>query len=32
MIEELISRAVFGASHHDYQWRADERSSYPWAA
>ena len=29
---ELISRPVLGGLHHDYQWRADERSSYPRAA
>jgi putative transposase len=29
---ELISRPLLGGLHHDYQWRADERPSYPRAA
>jgi putative transposase len=32
MIGELISRPVFGGLHHDYQWHANERSSYARAA
>jgi putative transposase len=29
---QVVSRPVFGGLHHDYQWRADERPSYPRAA
>jgi hypothetical protein len=32
MIWELISRPMLGGLHHDYQWLADERPSYPRAA
>jgi putative transposase len=30
--EQVITRPVLGGLHHDYQWRADERPSYPRAA